>query len=220
MKLYNEELIKKWEQLRLEAYLPTPHDVWTIGWGHTKDVRKGMTISIEEAQAFFEADIKWAEDAVNQSVKVGLTQNQFDALVSLVFNIGETQWLRSTCLRRLNAGNYEGAAEALTWFNKQNKKVLRGLVRRRAEEMEIFLSPDDKIEKSVVPDVVEDMKPLPLSKEVVAGVSALLVGGGGFLGGLGSESQLVIASTLSVLLLSFGGFILWNRIRARNKGER
>ena len=137
------DLIKKHEALRLEAYLPTPHDVWTIGYGHTKNVHEGMHITDQEAERLLRWDIEWVEDTLNEVVKVPLTQKQYDALASLVFNIGAGAFRKSTVLRRLNNKDYEGAADAFLMWNKQRQngklKVLRGLTKRRTEEMELFL---------------------------------------------------------------------------------
>jgi GH24 family phage-related lysozyme (muramidase) len=131
--------IKKHEALRLEAYLPTPNDVWTIGYGHTKTAKKGMRITERGAEELLKGDIAWAEAAVRNRVKVPLNQNQFDALVSFVFNVGETAFASSTLLRLLNQGKYQEAADQLLRWDKQKGKVLRGLTRRRAEERSLFL---------------------------------------------------------------------------------
>lgn len=223
MKLVNERLIKKWEGLKLEAYLPTPNDVWTIGWGHTKGVRPGMKITRSKAQELFRKDIEWAENAVNRLVKVGLTQNQFDALVSLTFNIGETAFARSTLLRKLNTGDYQGAAEEFPRWVKQKGKTLRGLVRRRAEEMEVFLS--DEVEEDIPSPEVEaegptPMKPLMTSKEVWGGITALLTGAGSFMAGLTPGAQETLSVALSVALVGFGVYFIANRLWARRKAER
>lgn len=138
MELQNEELIKKWEGLRLVAYKPTPADRWTIGWGHTKNVTPGQRITRNEAQALFEEDVAWAEEAVNRYVKVKLNQKMFDTLVSFTFNIGEGNFSESTLLRKLNNRDYEGAANEFARWKYQGKTVLRGLVRRRAEEEDYF----------------------------------------------------------------------------------
>ncbi|MAQ19395.1 MAG: lysozyme [Sandaracinus sp.] len=217
MKLQYDELIKKWEELRLKAYLPTPNDEWTIGWGHTAGVQPGDVITREQAQIFFERDVAWAEEAVNSLVRVGLTQHQFDALVSLVFNIGTTQFQSSTLLRKLNAGDYDGAANEFPRWKYQEGKVLRGLVRRRAEEMEYFLEPDDVAQTaSVKPDEVKTLKPLVQSKEVWAGVGAAATGVGTLLGGLTPSAQIILA----VAAVGIGLFFIYNRVKARNKGER
>ncbi len=137
--------IKAWEQLRLKAYMPTPNDKWTIGWGHTGTARAGMVITEAEAERLLKSDLGWAKAAVHKEVDVPLSQEQFDALVSLTFNIGGANFARSTVVRRLNAKDYRGAADAfLRWDKQRNKRtgrleVLKGLVRRRKHERDLFL---------------------------------------------------------------------------------
>lgn len=135
--------IKKWESLRLEAYKPTPHDFWTIGWGHTGNVRPGMVITKTEAERLLRDDLTWVQKAIRELVHVPLSQKQYDALAGLIFNIGRTNFKKSTVLRRLNASDYEGAAEAMMMWTKQRQNgvlvELRGLVRRRKQEKEMFL---------------------------------------------------------------------------------
>lgn len=112
----------------------------TIGVGHTgPDVHIGQTITEAEAMALLRADLGTAEAAVNRLVTVPLTQNQFDALVSLVFNIGEGNFSKSTLLRRLNAGEREAAAGQFGRWNKSKGVELAGLTKRRAAERELFL---------------------------------------------------------------------------------
>ena len=121
--------------------------VWTIGYGQTgsyygKRVRRGMTTTKALAHAWLrDHSIKTYEDAVTQAVKVPINQNQFDALVSFAYNVGVGALKQSTALRKLNAGDYAGAADALTMWTKCNGKVLAGLVRRRKEERALFLTP-------------------------------------------------------------------------------
>lgn len=136
-------IIKEHEALRLTAYLPTKNDVWTIGWGHTKGVKKGMTITKAQAESFLKEDIVWVESALSRLVNVNLTQSQYDALASLVFNIGEGQFKDSTLLRKLNQKDYKGASEQFGVWVKQTqadgtKKTLQGLVKRRAQERALF----------------------------------------------------------------------------------
>jgi len=138
-KIKNIDKIKEHEGLRLEAYLPTPNDVWTIGYGHTSTAKKGMVISEEQAEALLRKDIAWVEDAINKNVVVPLNQNQYDALASLIYNIGAGAFSKSTLLRLLNMGDYEGAANQFPRWNKQKGKVLKGLTRRREEERQLFL---------------------------------------------------------------------------------
>lgn len=139
MKIENDELIKKWEKLELKAYLPTPNDVWTIGWGHTRGVKQGMVITKEQAQAFFDKDIAWVEAAIDKHIKVPLSQNQHDVIGSWTFNVGEGAMSRSTLVKKLNAKDYKGAADQLLLWDKQKGKVLKGLTRRRKEERDYFL---------------------------------------------------------------------------------
>lgn len=137
----NPEFIKRWEGYSEVAYQDTG-GVWTIGYGHTKGVKPGQRITKEQALTYLSDDLKWVESCLAKRVKVSLTQNQYNALCSFVYNIGETQFASSTCLKRLNAGDYVGAAEALTWWNKDDGRVVQGLVNRRADEKKLFLTPD------------------------------------------------------------------------------
>ena len=132
------ELIKESEGLRLEAYLPTPNDVYTIGYGHTKTAKKGMVITLAGAEALLLHDLAWVEAALKKYVKVPLTQNQYDALASFVYNLGETNFKNSTLLKMLNKGDYQGAADQLPRWNKQKGKVLKGLTTRRQKEQTLF----------------------------------------------------------------------------------
>jgi lysozyme len=134
-------LIKSREQLRLRAYKPTPEDKWTIGWGHTgPEVVEGLTWVLSQAEDAFQRDTAWAAAAVMRHVDVALSQNQFDALVAFVFNVGEPRFASSTLLRVLNAGKPAEAAEHFAEWNHQDGKVLPGLTVRRAQERDLFLS--------------------------------------------------------------------------------
>ena len=130
--------IKKHESLRLRAYMPTADDVPTIGWGHTKNVHMGMDITLAEAEAFIQADVAWVKRCIDKVVKVPLGPNQVAALYSFVFNLGATNFRTSTMLRKLNAGDYIGTANEFKRWNKQKRKVLRGLTKRRAAEAKLF----------------------------------------------------------------------------------
>lgn len=139
------ELIKQFEGLELEAYQDIA-DIWTIGYGHTgPDVQPGMRISEQEAEDLLRRDLKPREKAVNRLTSVDLNQNEFDALVSFIYNVGIGAYERSTARKRLNRNDRVGAAEALTWWNKATVGgVLRpvlGLTRRRAAERALFLTP-------------------------------------------------------------------------------
>ena len=137
------DLIRNFESLRLSAY-DDGVGVWTIGYGTTKypggvRVKKGDVCTPDQAKAYMQHDLKKFEQTVNSTVKVPVNQNQFDALVSLAYNIGPTAFEESTLVKRLNEKNYKAAAEQFDlWVNARGKR-LQGLVNRRAIEKELFL---------------------------------------------------------------------------------
>lgn len=141
------ELIKKFEGLSLKAY-PDPGtggDPWTIGYGTTvypsgDKVMPGDVVTEQEAEDLLLSDLEQFENHVNDLVKVELNQNQFDALVSLTYNIGPANLQNSTLLRELNSGSYAGAAEQFGRWVYANGIRMKGLARRRAEEKQLFMS--------------------------------------------------------------------------------
>ncbi len=135
------KIIKRNEGLRLHAYR-CPAGVWTIGYGHTGPAAKrGNIITEERADLLLRNDVAYFEDAVSGLVTVPLNGNQFSALVSFTFNLGEAHLAESTLLRTLNAGDPEGAANEFPRWNRAGGKVLPGLERRRDEERALFLTP-------------------------------------------------------------------------------
>lgn len=137
-------LIKQFEGCKLTAYQDSV-GVWTIGYGWTKPVdgkpiRAGMTIKQETAERLLKTGLVSYENDVSRLVKVDLTQGQFDALVSFTYNLGARSLSTSTLLRKLNAGDYAGAADEFLRWNKAGGKVLNGLTRRREAERAMFLS--------------------------------------------------------------------------------
>lgn len=137
-------LIKQFEGCKLTAYQDSV-GVWTIGYGWTlpvdgKPIRAGMTIKQETAERLLKTGLVSYESDVSRLVKVGLTQGQFDALVSFTYNLGARSLSTSTLLRKLNAGDYAGAADEFLRWNKGGGKVLNGLTRRREAERALFLS--------------------------------------------------------------------------------
>lgn len=135
-------LIKNWEGCRLTAYKPVATEAyWTIGWGHYgPDVKKGQTITQEEADKLLVADCQRFADAVDNPYYVPLTaqlnSNQRDALISFAFNCGESN-LYKLCKGR----TLEQICEAMSLYNKAGGKVLLGLERRRAAEQRLFDTP-------------------------------------------------------------------------------
>jgi len=135
------ELIRHFEGCRFDAYL-CPAGVWTIGYGHTADVKEGDSIDQEAAEAFLIEDLEKFEQAVTRLVEVPLTQQQFDALVSWTFNLGAGNLAESTLLRKLNNYQYAEVPEQMMRWVRAGGKVLEGLVRRRAAEAALFQNKD------------------------------------------------------------------------------
>ena len=135
-------LIKAFEGCKLGSYYDSA-GVLTIGYGCTTDVAPGMKITQVQAEERLKVDLKDAEDAVNLLVVVPLSQNEFDALVSFTFNLGQGALRRSTLLKLLNQSDYTGAAKEFLRFDKADGKVLAGLSRRRMAEMRLFNRGED-----------------------------------------------------------------------------
>jgi lysozyme len=134
-------LIQSFEECKLFSY-KDQHGIWTIGWGHTGPyIGPGLTCTQDEADTWFAADVLWAVDGVNRYTDVLLTQNQFDALTSFVFNVGVGSEEHSTLCKILNTGNYMGAAVQFLVWDHVNGAVSAGLLRRRKAEQALFLSP-------------------------------------------------------------------------------
>lgn len=131
-------LIRNAEGDKLTAYY-CPAGVLTIGVGHTgPDVKPGMRITQPQSDALLIADLAKFEKAVARNVKVALNQNQFDALVSFTYNLGEGNLRSSMLLKRVNAGDMVGAAAEFGKWNKAGGRVLAGLTKRRAAEAALF----------------------------------------------------------------------------------
>ena len=135
------DLIEHFEGCELKAYpdSATGGDPWTIGYGHTgPEVHPGMVITQAEADALLRQDAEKVAKQVAPMVHVPLSQQEFDALVCFVFNVGIGNFAKSTLLKKLNAGDYDGAANELPKWNKAEGKVMAGLTRRREAERELF----------------------------------------------------------------------------------
>lgn len=142
MKITNEgiNLIKKFEGLRLEAYL-CPAGVWTIGYGHTKGVKKGQVITQSEADNLLKEDLSSFEKGVTSLIKSNINQNQFSALVSFAFNLGLSNLKNSTLLKKVNANPNDRTIvdEFIRWIYAGGKQ-LEGLKRRRQAEAYLYFS--------------------------------------------------------------------------------
>lgn len=139
------DFIKGYEKLRLTAYKPVKTDPWTIGWGSTrgldgKPIPEGTVITKEVADKLFLRDIAYFENVVNEIITAKLTQNQFDALVSFVYNIGETNFISGTVDDRINAGDWNGAFAKWAQYVNSGGVKLPGLENRRKAEIALAKS--------------------------------------------------------------------------------
>lgn len=136
------DLIKQFEGYSSKAY-PDPATggaPWTIGYGTTKGVKPGMVITTEQAEKMLRDDVAKFESGVSSLVTAPTTQGQFDAMVSLAYNIGLGNFGKSTLLKKHNARCYTCAADQFRVWNRANGKVMNGLTKRRAAEREVYMS--------------------------------------------------------------------------------
>lgn len=139
MKISQEgiSLIKKFEGCELTAYQCSA-GVWTIGYGHTKGIEEGMEITQQEAEDMLVEELHEYENYINDNVTAPLSQNQFDAMVSWVYNLGPANLKSSTLLKVLNAGKYDEVPFQMKRWNKAGGVTLEGLIRRREAESLLF----------------------------------------------------------------------------------
>lgn len=131
-------LTEQFEGCRLVAYQDQV-GVWTIGYGHTgPEVVAGLAITQAQAETYLEADVASAAACVNRLVGVPLSQEEFDALVDFVFNLGQGAFANSTLLRELNAGAFAAAAAQFDAWDRAGGVVVAGLLRRRQSEAALF----------------------------------------------------------------------------------
>lgn len=163
------DLIKSFEGLELESYVD-PVGIWTIGYGHTGDVKEGMVISPSQAEDLLKKDVERTEKGVSDLIRQKVNENEFSALVSLAYNIGNAALASSTVLKRLNIGDRLGAAQAIEWWNKGrvNGRLveLPGLTRRRAAEKALFLTdPEPKPKRQAELPLMENTRLLPSQED-------------------------------------------------------
>jgi lysozyme len=164
-------IIRESEGLRLKAY-PDPASggvPWTIGYGHTRNVRPGQTCTIEQAEAWLAEDMADAYRVIDSAVTVPLTEKQRDALCSFVFNLGGRALQKSTLLKLLNAGDYTGSAAQFPRWNKAAGKPMRGLTIRRGKERALFLSGTD-----IHPDPIPPIEEKPVAPFLIAAIPSLI----------------------------------------------
>lgn len=172
------KFVQSFEGLFLSAY-KDPIGVVTIGWGHTNHhlphFTMGETWTREKCLEVFKADMRLFEDEVKKQVRVQLTQGQFDALVSFTYNCGGGNLAKSSLLRKLNSGDYEGAAQQFQYWNKAGGRVLNGLTRRRLAEALMFRDTTLKPEPVSV-DEVDSPKGSIFGSKIAQGAAAVGVG--------------------------------------------
>lgn len=219
-------LIKEYEGLKLKAYL-CPAGIWTIGYGHTSQagppsVEADMTITRAEAETILRSDLRKYEDAVDSAVTVSLKQHQFDALVSLCYNIGPSAFKKSTLVRRLNRGEYEAVPAELMKWNKAGGRELAGLTRRRRSEAALWRKLDasgqvSHEETRVTPDAPVPKKTIMQSREAntaaVTGATAAIAAAGEASGHLKSVSDNIGIPVIAILvaIAIACGLIWWFR---------
>jgi lysozyme len=140
--------VSQHEGFRDKAYMPTPDDRPTLGLGSTfhpdgRPVQMGETITKERAIVYLHNDLNKFANAVKRCAPVPMHDYEFAAFVSITYNIGETNFCRSTMARKLKQFDYQGACDAMLAWDKQAGKTLRGLTRRRQEERDICLGKYD-----------------------------------------------------------------------------
>ena len=230
-------IVKKFEGLHkvtkegdVRAYR-CPAGKWTIGYGHTRGVKSGMRASVAECNEMLIADLHEAGNDVRRYVNVPLSQNQYDALVSFVFNLGAGNFKSSTLLKRLNQGRYEDVpAQLLRWNKARVDGVLtelRGLTRRRTAEAALFAMDaplaDDGGDLMVQKPSQEATKPLTKSKTMagvgIAGLATVAQEAATKLEGLVAYSDSI---QYAFLALSVAGIALvaYARVKDHKEGER
>lgn len=131
------QLVKHFEGFEDTAYL-CPANVWTIGYGRTRNVKEGDKITEVQAERDLLEELEEFKHQVLDSVKVELKQNELDALTSWTYNLGVGNLKSSTLLKKLNAGNKDEVPAEIVRWNKANGKVLAGLTKRREAEAELW----------------------------------------------------------------------------------
>jgi lysozyme len=230
------DLIKEFEGFRGKAYL-CPAGVPTIGWGTTKgvtkaDVDRGRTITKAQAEKLLRADLVGYEDGVDAALTIPPNQHQFDACVSMAYNIGVAGFRTSSVCKAHNRGDFQAASRAFGLWNKatvNGKKIeLPGLTRRRAAEAALYLEPTKEQGPDPMPQAVEPERPLEESQIVrgatVAGGTAVLATTAEVISttnnikdGVSSMGEWMVPILL-IAVIGLCGFIVWERMTQRKKG--
>lgn len=212
MKVSNNgrKFITDWEGCELTAYKDSG-GVWTIGVGHTKGVRAGQKITKSQADAFLKRDLLDVEDAINELVTVKLHQDAFDAIASLVFNIGKTAFKKSTLLKKLNRGDFAGAKNEFLRWNHDNGRVVKGLTKRRQAEANLFWSGSPATKSGSI-----------VKNPVAVGAVSTTVAAGADLATKANDqisTGTIIGIVAGILILLIGGYIIWTQYREHQQPD-
>lgn len=164
------ELVKKWEGLILKAYRD-PVGIITIGYGYTNNAGFGNGVKVgdvwteEKAEEMLLIGLNKFADKIRPYLKHEANPNQFSAFVSLAYNIGWQSFIKSTALRKFNEGDIPGAADAILMWNKAGGKVMRGLVNRRSDERDLFLSKSYVQKKNLISSLIRAIMSMFRSKK-------------------------------------------------------
>jgi lysozyme len=225
-------LLCEFEGFRVQAYIPVPGDVPTIGYGFTRGVKMGDTMTRAEAAARLRRELLEYERAVQLACTHQPNQNQFDALVCLAFNIGTAGLQKSSVLKAHNRLDYQAAARAFGLWNKSGGKVYAGLTRRRAAESALYLEPvesqDEEPEALPMPQKIDEEKPMTASTinraGVVAGGSTAIVAVTETVNSINylkrgvDELQDWLVPVLLIVSVCAVGYIIYERVKQRREG--
>lgn len=185
--------LKQWEGVKLVAYRDVA-GIWTIGYGSTgPHVTPGLKITAQQAEDLLRKDLVRFEQAVNRLVTVPLTQYQYDALVSLAFNIGVTAFEKSTLLKVLNKGQYDKVPDQIARWNMAGGKRVQGLVNRRSAEIGLWNKGQFVSSHGVRASVSTS------PNTVVAAVGGAAAAGGAAVATVASEQPESITSTIDAI---------------------
>ena len=218
-------LIREFEGFRGTAYLD-PVGIPTIGYGFTKGVTLGDTITREAADKRLAHELASYERGVDEATKGKATQAQFDALVSFAYNVGVAGMKRSSVIKAHNRGDYQAAARAFALWNKAGGRVLPGLTRRRAAEAALYLRADVKeFQQALTVEPESKMAASPINRaSVVAGGTAGLAAVAETARAVSDVKQSLeslgvwLIPLLLIVVVGLCGYVIWQRVHQRKEG--
>lgn len=227
-------LIQQFEGFRSKAYRD-PVGIWTIGYGFTKGVKEGDTITQAQAGTRLKSELAEYEAGVHQACTVPPNQNQFDALVCFAFNVGVSGMKRSSVIKAHNREDHQAASRAFGLWNRAGGKVWPGLTRRRAAEAALYLEPmPDEVSKPMegpvdeMPQAIDPERPMT---ESTINRASVVAGGTAAVATVAETARTVadvkysvaslgdwLVPILLILVVGLCGYIVWERINMRRQG--